>query len=172
MLSRGRAFGPRFPASTLLHPTRFFALALGIATIATFAFALDSTSEAQQSPPGQALRDRALKNLNVEMPPGPFASWPEESREPALQGLRSRCLFVSGMTFDNFKGPKDALGPAALALVSGCVANAMPSDWPERAAEFKRARLYAEKAKSLMPDLPDLSELAKKIAEVVNKRGR
>jgi tetratricopeptide (TPR) repeat protein len=107
----------------------------------------------------------------VPMPEGPFASWPPESREPALQTLRARCTFMSAMALAGAgQLSRDAFTDVAVALVSGCVANAMPEDWPQRPAELERAKSYEEKAKPFMPTSFNFEAVAKRIAQSAGRR--
>lgn len=113
------------------------------------------------------------KNLNVPMPPGPYASWPAESRGPALLTLRFKCTFLAGMAFAGPQLPN--ISPAEryavlAAVVSSCVANAMPDDWPQRAAELDRERSNEEKVRSLLPASPDLAAIGKNIADTIKRQ--
>jgi hypothetical protein len=47
------------------------------------------------------------------------------------------------------KVSREALGNVLIAIVSRCVADAMPDDWPERDAELERERAYTEKVKEI-----------------------
>jgi hypothetical protein len=114
-----------------------------------------------------------LKDQNVPLPEGPFSSWPADSREPALQTLRSRCLFLAGMLLAGGNAPqvpRETLGNAALALISGCVANAMPEDWPQRGAELDREKMYEQKAKPFMPSSFDFAATVNNIAQAMKRR--
>ncbi|MGH7041841.1 MAG: hypothetical protein ACREFY_06890 [Acetobacteraceae bacterium] len=112
---------------------------------------------AQQAP----AHSQPLQSMNIPLPHGPFASWPPEKRQPALRGLRSRCMFVAGMVFDNYQGPPKAAGLDMIAIMSICVARSMPDDWPEQAAERKRSVSFYEAAKRLDRNVPNPSLLAK-----------
>jgi hypothetical protein len=114
-----------------------------------------------------------LKNPHIPMPPGPFASWPEESRGPALQTVRFECRFGAGMGFAGPQAPKmsrEAFGNVLSAIASRCVADAMPDDWPERDAELERERAYTEKVKEILPASFDLDAIAKRIAEATKQQ--
>lgn len=113
-------------------------------------------AKAQQAPPPNTL----MQSANIPLPSGPFASWPPESREPAIRGLRARCMFIGGMAFANYHGPREADGQDIAAFISACVAKQMPDDWPEKAAERERAAASYEAAKQLDPNVPDPNLLA------------
>jgi hypothetical protein len=107
------------------------------------------------------------------MPPGPYASWPAESRAPALATLRFQCAFVAGMAFAGPQTPHlppEQFRDVMHAVVSTCVVNAMPDDWPQRAAELEQARSYLEKTKGLLLASMDLEAIGKNMAAAV-KRG-
>jgi hypothetical protein len=131
---------------------------------------LQKSRRASNASPPPDLR----KSLHTPLPPGPYASWPEESRVPALLTLRFQCAFIAGM---GFAGPQvPHLSPAETrdaihAVVSTCVVNAMPDDWPQRAAELEQARSYLEKTKGLFPASMDLEAIGKSLAEVIKRRG-
>ena len=121
-------------------------------------------AQAQQpSPPQPPL----LRPDHTPLPPGPFASWPEDAREPALRGVRSRCGFVIGMAFANYQGPKEAIRPIITAVMSACTAKVMPDDWPGRAAELQQSANAYEAAKRLDPNAPDPHVLAGGIARAL-----
>jgi hypothetical protein len=108
------------------------------------------------------------------MPPGPFASWPANIRGPALQSVRFTCLFLTVMASAGPNMPKlsrQAMNDAAAAVASGCVANAMPDDWPERAAELERERSHQEKVRDVWPASLDLDAMAKQMGQVVRQGG-
>jgi hypothetical protein len=113
-------------------------------------------------------------NANVPMPPGPYASWPADIRGPALQTVRLRCLFVTGMAFAGPNVPKlsrEVMGDVLAAVVSGCVASAMPDDWPERNAELERERSHREKVRDIWPASLDLDAMAKQIGQSMRPQG-
>ena len=64
-------------------------------------------------------------------------------------------MFVGGMAFANYQGPKEALGPSITAFLSACVAKEMPDDWPGKANEYQRSVDAHEAAKRLDPNAPD-----------------
>jgi hypothetical protein len=124
---------------------------------------------------GGELIQKTLLNPNVPVPPGPYASWPADVRAPALQTVRFRCLFITGMAFAGPNVPNlspDARRDVLAAVVSGCVANAMPDDWPERAAELEQERSHQEKVRDVWPASLDLNALAKQMGQAVKERGR
>jgi hypothetical protein len=118
----------------------------------------------QQSPPQPA---PLLHPNNTALPPGPFASWPEDAREPALSGVRSRCGFMTAMAFANYQGPKEAISPIITAVLSACIAKVMPDDWPGKAAEIQQSADAYEAAKRLDPKAPDPNLLAGGIAHAL-----
>jgi hypothetical protein len=121
----------------------------------------------------QGQGNRPLNNPLVAMPPGPFGSWPEETRAPALRTLRFRCILLTTMAFAGPNVPKlspEAMRNVAAAVVSGCVANAMPGDWPQRAAVLQQERSYIEKVGDVLPPSFDLDAIAKQIAEGMKRR--
>jgi hypothetical protein len=131
----------------------------------------DFETSRQASNQGQA--NPPPRNPRVPMPSGPFASWPLETRGPALQTVRFACLFVAGMSFAGPSVPKmshEAMADVLGAIVSGCVADAMPEDWPERDAELERESTYKEKVKEILPASLDLDTIAKQIAEAVKRQ--
>lgn len=113
-------------------------------------------------------------NPNVPMPLGPYTSWPADIRGPALQTVRFKCLFLIGMAFAGPNVPKlsqEAMRDVLAAVLSGCVANAMPDDWPEREAELGRERSYMEKVRDVLPASFDLDTIAKQVGETVKRQG-
>ena len=127
--------------------------ALAIVTMATGTLTM-------RTPAVPQVLAKIIPNMNVPMPPGPFASWPPEGRDPAIKGVQSRCMFVAAMAFDNYQGPKEAIMPELQALTHACVAKQMPDDWPENAAEHERSVSFYEQAKKLDPKLPDPDVIA------------
>src|SRR5665213_1860435 len=109
---------------------RYFVVVVTVAVLPGWAQAQ------QQSPPRPP---PLLHPDNTPLPPGPFASWPEDARGPALRGVRSRCGFMVGMAFANYQGPKEAITPIITAVLSACIAKVMPDDWPGKAAEIQRS---------------------------------
>jgi hypothetical protein len=113
-------------------------------------------------------------NPNVPMPPGPYASWPADIRGPALQTVRFQCLFITGMSLAGPNVPKlspEARRDVLAAVFSGCIANAMPDDWPDRAVTLEQERSHLEKAKDVWTASIDLDALAKQIGQVVKRPG-
>ena len=114
----------------------------GIVVVALVS-ALPLSAMAQQPPPANALAQAA----SIPLPPGPFTSWSPESREPAIRGLRTRCMFIGVMAFANYHGPHDAGSQDMLAFISACVAKQMPEDWPGLEAERDQVNSHYEAAK-------------------------
>ena len=131
--------------------------------VAALAVALLSSAKAQKrttlTPP------QLLQSANIPLPPSSFSSWPEDIREPAIRGVRSRCMFVGGMMFANYQGPKEALKPSITAFLSACIAKQKPEEWPGKAAEHQQSIDAYEAAKRLDPNVPDPDLLARGLAQ-------
>ena len=126
--------------------------------VAAAALALSLSAKAQQPTPPNP--PQLLQSANIPRPPGSFSSWPEDIREPATRGVRSRCMVVGGMAFADYQGPKEALRPSITAFLSACAAKQMPDDWPGKAAERQRSIDAYEAAKRLDLNAPDPDLLA------------
>jgi hypothetical protein len=83
------------------------------------------------------------------LPPGPFASWPEESRGPAIGNLYRTCIVATAMGFDSSAAPKDLAVELMQAEAFACVLKRMPSDWPDRSKVRAEALKHYEAAKAL-----------------------
>lgn len=140
-----------------LSGLRYLVLAAAAAT-------LPWGAQAQQPPPPTPQLFAAMK---TPLPPGPFASWPENARKPALMGVISRCTFMTGMAFGDYQGPKEAFKSVATAVASACIAKVMPDDWPGKAAELQQSSNAYEAAKRLDPNAPDPERLAGSIAHAM-----
>jgi hypothetical protein len=127
-----------------------FAFLVSAAPIAMFA----QIAFAQQSANPVLVQN----SVNAPLPPGPFSSWPVESRNPAIRALQSRCVVLIGMAFDDYQGSKEAGTKEAQALLVACISKGMPDDWPmQKEIEEKSAAFY-EAAKRLDPNALDPSK--------------
>jgi hypothetical protein len=84
-------------------------------------------------------------------PPGPYASWPDEARDPAFKGAVARCVTGEGKRFADFQGPADLKREALMARVAACVIDAMPEDWPGRKSMRDNAKTHFEAAHRIDP---------------------
>ena len=110
------------------------------------------SSRAQQGPPSI---NKLFPFANIPLPPGPYASWPEQRQDMAVRGLRSRCMLVAGMAFGDYQGPRRAMTDGVAAITSACVVKQMPNDWPGRSAEQAREATHYRAAKAIDPQFPD-----------------
>jgi hypothetical protein len=140
---------------------RIFAISL-LALAAAMITSPRSLSAQQAGPPNQL-----LSSMNVPLPAGPFASWPAESRASAVQGVKSRCMFMVGMAMGGYKGPKEAAGQEAAAAMAACITKLMPQDWPEQTTWHEQFVSAAETAKRLNPSAPDPDQLADAIVKAM-----
>ena len=140
----------------MMMSMRLCGLSYLIAVSVAVAFTWGAQAQQQSLP----LPPQQLQSASIPVPSGPFASWPEDVREPAMRGVRSRCMVVGGMAFANYSGPKEALMPSITAFLSACVAKQMPDDWPGKAAEHQRSVDAYEAARRLDANAPDPNLLA------------
>jgi hypothetical protein len=144
-----------------LRGTRLLGLRyLTVALAAALPWFAQAQPQSTPSPP-------QLLHPDAPLPLGPFASWPEDTREPALRAVRDRCIFMTGMAFDNYRGPKEAIGQIAMAVVSACIVKLMPDDWPGKEDERRKSVDAYEAAKRLDPNAPDPDRLASMIAQAL-----
>ncbi|MGB8840739.1 MAG: hypothetical protein WCC64_06685 [Aliidongia sp.] len=87
--------------------------------------------------------------LQTPLPTGPYASWPEESKMPALAALRFRCTMMSVMALGASHSPKEAAQEQGKGIADNCVTHQMPSDWPNLAETRETARHHFEAAHQL-----------------------
>jgi hypothetical protein len=76
-------------------------------------------------------------------------------------------MFMTGMALAGYKGPKEAMGQEAGAVMAACVANMMPQDWPEQTAWHEQSAKAAEAAKRLDPNVPNADQLADAIVKAM-----
>jgi len=70
-------------------------------------------------------------------------------------------MFMVGMAFGHYQGPRAALQPGESALLSACVVQKMPPDWPGRQHEQEQATQQFEAARAIDPNFPDPAILFK-----------
>jgi hypothetical protein len=92
-------------------------------------------------------------SLQMPLPKGPFATWPEASKEPAIRALAFRCMMVGTMALGSYSGPKDAAVNYAKAFMMSCVLGQMPADWHDRAKVGELEKSYFATAHEQDPTL-------------------
>jgi hypothetical protein len=65
-----------------------------------------------------------------------------------------------GMAFANYQGPKEAIGPIAMAVLPACIAKVMPDDWPGKEDQHRQSVDAYEAATRLDPNALDPDRLA------------
>jgi hypothetical protein len=101
-----------------------------------------------------AQQTRPITN-RTPMPAGPFSSWPEETKKPAVASLEFRCGMVGIMALGNYQGPKEAAKEMVQALAIACTDRQMPADWPGHADMRAALQQHYSAAHGLDPNLPD-----------------
>src|SRR5690348_7964838 len=96
-----------------------------------------------------------LNTLVRPIPPGPYASWPQEDREPVVRWLFRTCMTDTASSFGRgYQGPAgehqvEAYREYWQAQIFACAVRKMPSDWPLLAAARTEATTHYESAKRL-----------------------
>lgn len=83
-----------------------------------------------------------LTSFRLQVPAGPFKSWPKKEQETLPRLVQNTCTYIWTMMHDSGRlFPKEISEQDEWSLgLDLCVAGHMPADWPERDVRLKAAR--------------------------------